>query len=195
MDAETALPTRTCSTRKSSYSRPFPFRRPCNGGARTRNPAWLSAPAVRNGGACGAAIRAARVLKHMPAPRSSSNTFVPRPPLPSGHAPWDTSAEHDTTVGNDPNPSQLTDGPRHALRQGERILAPVVSAVIWVSEESFGMTLPGGATDPDSRPLLGVPAATAPKFTLRTPVWLYRSKKSLLKSLIGLQSTRSSQQC
>jgi hypothetical protein len=111
---------------------------------------------VRNGGACGAAIRAARVLKHMPAPKSSSNTSVPRPPLPSGHAPWDTSVEHDTTVGNDPNPSQLTDGPRHALRQGERILAPVVSAVIWVSEESFGMTLPGGATDPDSRPLLGV---------------------------------------
>ena len=43
---------------------------PCNGVARTRNPAWLSAPAVRNGGACAAAIRAARMLKHMPAPRS-----------------------------------------------------------------------------------------------------------------------------
>ena len=71
----------------------------------------LSTPAVRNGGACGAAIRAARVLKHMPAPRSSSNTSVPRPPPPSGHAPWDTSVKHDTTVGNDPNPSRLTDGP------------------------------------------------------------------------------------
>ena len=105
--------------------------------------------------ACCAAIRAARVLKPMPAPRSSNNTSVTRPPPVSG-PPWDTSVKHDTTVGNDPNPSQLTDGPRHALRQGERILAPVVSAVIWVVEESFGMTLPGGATDPDSRPLLGV---------------------------------------
>jgi hypothetical protein len=42
--------------------------------------------------------------------------------------------------------------------QGERNLAPVVSAVIRVVEEHFGMTLPGGATDPDSRPLLALPA-------------------------------------
>jgi len=78
---------------------------------RVGNPAWLSATAVRNGGACGAAIRAARVLKHMPAPRSNNNTWVPRPPPPSGHAPWNTSVKHDTTVGNEPNPSQPTDGP------------------------------------------------------------------------------------
>jgi hypothetical protein len=31
-----------------------------------------------------------------------------------------------------------------------------MSAVIWVVEESFGMTLPGGANDPDSRPLLAL---------------------------------------
>src|SRR5260221_14788622 len=46
--------------------------------------------------------------------------------------------------------------PRHAFRQGERILAPVVSAVNWVVEESFGRTLPGGGTHPDSRPLLAL---------------------------------------
>ena len=60
--------------------------------------------------------------------------------------------------------------PRHALRQGERILAPVVSAVIWAVEESFGMTLPGGATDPDSGRLLALRALAywAPRALART---------------------------
>ena len=57
--------------------------------------------------------------------------------------------------------------PRHALRQGERIQAPVVSVVIWVVEEFFGMTLPGGATDPDSGPLLAL-AYWAPRALART---------------------------
>ena len=47
---------------------------PCNRVAGTRDPAWLSA-AKSNG----AAIRAARVLKQMPAPRSSSNASVSPP--------------------------------------------------------------------------------------------------------------------
>jgi hypothetical protein len=58
--------------KKSSNSRPFPFRRPCNGAARTRNPPWPSAPAVRNGGACGAAIRAVAV-----APRGAAFAGAP----------------------------------------------------------------------------------------------------------------------
>jgi len=70
------------------------------------------------------------------------------------HAPWDTSVKHDTTGRQQPKPITTHRRPRHALRQGERILVPVVSTVIWVVEESFGMTLPAGATDPDSRPLL-----------------------------------------
>ena len=45
-----------------------------------------------------------------------------------------------------------------------------MSAVIWVVEESFGMTLPGGATDPDSRPLLALLALAycAPRALART---------------------------
>jgi hypothetical protein len=61
---------------------------------------------------------------------------------------------HDS--GQRPKPITTHRRPRHSLRKGERILAPVVSAVIWVVEESFGMTLPGGANDPDSRPLLAL---------------------------------------
>ena len=58
----------------------------------------------------------------------------------------------------------------YALRQGERSLAPVVSAVIWVVEESFGMTFAGGATDPESRPLLALLALAywAPRALART---------------------------
>ena len=69
-----------------------------------------------------------------------------------------------------PKPITTHRRPRHALRQGERILAPVVSAVIWVVEESFAMTLPGGATDPDSRPLLALLALAywAPRALART---------------------------
>ena len=169
MDAETALPTPTCSTRKSSNSRPFAFRRPCNGVARTPNPAWLSALAVRNGGACGAAIRGARVLKHVSAPRSSSKHFGSPASTairsrPMGH---ERQTRHDS--GQRPKPITIHRRPRHALRQGARILAPVVSA-IWVVEESFGMTLPGGATDSDSRPLLAllVLACWAPRALART---------------------------
>jgi hypothetical protein len=42
--------------------------------------------------------------------------------------------------------------------------------VIWVVEESFGMTLAGGATDPDSRPLLALLALAywAPRALART---------------------------
>ena len=46
----------------------------------------------------------------------------------------------------------------------------MVSAVIWVVEESFGMTLLGGATAPDSRPLLALLALAywAPQALART---------------------------
>jgi hypothetical protein len=45
-----------------------------------------------------------------------------------------------------------------------------MSAVIWVVEESFGMTLAGGATDPDPRPLLALLtlAYWAPRALART---------------------------
>jgi hypothetical protein len=61
---------------------------------------------------------------------------------------------HDS--GQRPKPITTHRRPRHALRQGERILALVVPAVIWGVEESFGMTLRGEATDPDSWPLLAL---------------------------------------
>jgi hypothetical protein len=66
-----------------------------------------------------------------------------------------------------PKPITTHRRPRHSLRQGERILAPVV---IWVVGESFGMTLPGGATDPDSKQLLALLALTywAPRVPART---------------------------
>jgi hypothetical protein len=69
-----------------------------------------------------------------------------------------------------PKPITTHRRPRHALRQGERNLVPVVSAVIWVVEESFGMTLLGGATAPDSRPLLALLALAywAPRALART---------------------------
>ena len=46
----------------------------------------------------------------------------------------------------------------------------MVSVVIWVVEEFFGMTLPGGATDPDSGPLLALLALAywAPRALART---------------------------
>ena len=58
---------------------------------------------------------------------------------PMGH---ECQTRHDSRQR--PKPITTHRRPGHALRQGERILAPVVSAVIWVVEESFRMTLPGG---------------------------------------------------
>ena len=43
--------------------------------------------------------------------------------------------------------------PRPAARAA-LVLAMVVAAVIWVVGEAFGMILAGGATDPNSGPLL-----------------------------------------
>jgi hypothetical protein len=45
--------------------------------------------------------------------------------------------------------------PRPAAR-ATLILALVVAAVIWVVGEAFGMILAGGATDPNSGPLLAL---------------------------------------
>jgi hypothetical protein len=56
---------------------------------------------------------------------------------PMGH---ERQTRHDSRQR--PKPITTHRRPRHALRQGERILAPVVSAVIWVVEESFGGSAP-----------------------------------------------------
>ena len=45
--------------------------------------------------------------------------------------------------------------PRPAARAAV-LLAPAVAAVIWVVGEAFGMILAGGATDPNSGPLLAL---------------------------------------
>ena len=68
---------------------------------------------------------------------------------PMGH-------EHQTRRDSRQRPKPITTHgrPRHALRQRERILAPVVSAAIWGVEVFFGMSMLGEATDYGSSPLL-----------------------------------------
>jgi hypothetical protein len=74
-------------------------------------------------GACGGA----RVLKHIPAALYALRS------RPIRH---ERQTRHDSRQ----RPKLITTHrrPRHALRQGERILVPEVSAVIWVVDEFIG---------------------------------------------------------
>ena len=90
--------------------------------------------------------------------------------------------------------------PRQAAR-ATLVLALVVAAVIWVVGEAFGMILAGGATDPNSGPLLALLALAywpakqragprGTSGTVLTPVWILDVLAGVMLAVAGVSAAR-----